>query len=88
MSRATAARLVPITIKALIIGLVAGALSGTPASARDEGSLQCWYFWWQEPRCTFCFTNCFGPNWDCCDTPEEPEGGEEEDLVPSESPQR
>lgn len=60
-------------VNAVRVGLfVAGlALVGTTAAARraqaDTNNLQCWYFWWQDPQCTFCLGPCL-PGGDCCIT--------------------
>jgi ABC-type glycerol-3-phosphate transport system substrate-binding protein len=59
-----------ITLGALCLFLGAlGAGMFVPertVAAEAESDLQCWYFWWQEPQCTFCVSGCFGDDWDCC----------------------
>jgi len=53
----------------VFIGAVAGTLmasSAKPVSAATKTTYkQCWYFWWQDPQCTFCAGDCL-PGGDCC----------------------
>jgi hypothetical protein len=56
-----------VVVGLFAIGLAVGGLFPTQAARAEGNDLQCWYFWWQEPQCTFCAFQCL-PGGECCIT--------------------
>jgi hypothetical protein len=62
-SRLTSMVHVGIFAAGIACALLVGDAREAYAQAAEQK--QCWYFWWQDPQCTFCAGACL-PGGDCC----------------------